>query len=143
MQKIDLKELYKNDEAFQKDLKRLPKLIKEYQKYQGKIFSSPEALYEFLEFDTKVSMLIEKMYLYAHINNDLDLDNTKYQEYHGMVVKLLGDLSETTSFVIPEILENDYQKFLDYAKKYPKLNEYKLNIKNVFRMKKLTKSKKE
>ena len=143
MQKIDLSELYKDDKSFLSDLNKMPSIIKKYKSYEGNIFSSAKDLYEFLEFDTNTSKNIEKLYLYAHINNDLDMDNTKYQEYYEKVVKLLSDLNEKNSFVVPEILDHDYAEFTKYAKEFPKLNEYKLNIKSIFRMKKLMKSKNE
>lgn len=143
MQKIDLTGLYKDDKSFLSDLNKMPSIIRKYKSYEGNIFSSAKDLYEFLEFDTNTSKNIEKLYLYAHINNDLDMDNTKYQEYYEKVVKLLSDLNEKTSFVVPEILDHDYAEFTKYAKEFPKLNEYKLNMKSIFRMKKLMKSKNE
>lgn len=143
MQKIDLSELYKDDKSFLSDLNKMPSIIKKYKSYEGNVFSSAIKLYEFLEFDTNTSKNIEKLYLYAHINNDLDMDNTKYQEYYEKVVKLLSDLNEKTSFVVPEILDHDYAEFTKYVKEFPKLNEYKLNMKSIFRMKKLMKSKNE
>ncbi len=140
---IDLSELYKSDELFLKDLTKVTNLIKRYHKYEGHLFDSADVLYEFLTFDTKVSRNLEKLYLYAHINSDLDLKNEKYQGYYGKVVNLLNELTEKTSFAIPEILSNDYSLFMEYLKENPKLKEYKLNIKNIFKEKKLIKSKEE
>ena len=140
---INLSELYKSDELFLKDLKKVTNLIKKYHKYEGHLFDNGDILYEFLTFDTKVSRNLERLYLYAHINSDLDLKNEKYQGYYGKVINLFNELTEKTSFVIPEILSNDYSLFEEYLKENPKLKEYKLNIKNIFKEKKLIKSKEE
>ena len=140
---IDLSELYKSDELFLKDLTKVANLIKRYHKYEGHLFDSADVLYDFLTFDTKVSRNLEKLYLYAHINSDLDLKNEKYQGYYGKVVNLFNELTEKNSFVIPEILSNDYSLFMEYLKENPKLKEYKLNIKNIYKEKKLIKSKEE
>ena len=143
MSKINLKELYKTDKDFLNDLDKLSKDIKEYSKYENKLFSSGKFLYEFLEFDTNISKRLESLHIYAHVNNDLDLDNTKYQEYYGMVMNLYHSYMELSSYVIPEILSHSYKEFLSLLDSYPRLSEYKLNIKRVFRDKKLVLSKKE
>ena len=140
---IDLSELYANDEKFLNSLKKINKEVKKYSKYKDHLFDNPEKLYEFLEFDTNLSKEIERLYLYAHINNDLDLENVHYQDYHGRVINLLNIVSEVSSFVVPEILTHDYNEFIEMVKKYPKLKEYKLNMKKIFRDKKLIRSKEE
>lgn len=140
---INLKELYKNNEDFLKGLNSINTKIKQYKKYENHLFDSPEVLYDFLTFDTKINIELERLYLYAHINSDLDLSNDLYQEYTGKVLNLFNIISEYTSYVIPEILSHDYKEFLNFCKKNKKLNEYKLNIKSIFRNKKLTLSKEE
>ena len=140
---INLSELYQNDNDFLKDLKKLTKNCQKYKIYEGHLFDTAEGLYEFLSFDTEISKSLERLYLYAHINSDLDLKNTKYQEYVGKVLNLFDEISEMTSYVVPEILKNDYHLFEDYLKKYPKLKEYKNNIKRIFRDKKLVRSSEE
>ena len=141
--RIDLSELYKSDELFLKALKKLLKEIKKYSFYEGHLFDSPEKFYEFLEYDTNLSKEMERLYLYAHINNDLDLSVAKYQDYLGRVMKLLNDLNELSSFVIPEILQHSYDEFKIMCKSFSKLKEYDRNIKSIFRNKKIVKSKEE
>ena len=141
--KIDLSELFKNDDAFIKKLNKISKEIKKYSKYQGHLFDSAEKLYEFLSFDTELSKELERLYIYAHINNDLDLSDTKYQDYLGRVMNVLNELSELSSFVVPEILEHDYNEFKAMMKIYPALKQYNLNIKKIYRSKKFIKSKEE
>lgn len=140
---INLSELYNGDDAFLKDLSKLQNEVKKYKSFEGHIFDSPDSLYEFLTFDTKISKNLERLYLYAHINNDLDLKDAKYQDYYGKVVNLFEQIGEISAYVVPEILANDYSLFEKYAKENPKLNSYKLNIKKIFRNKKITKSKEE
>ncbi|MBE6148695.1 MAG: oligoendopeptidase F [Firmicutes bacterium] len=141
--KIDLSELFKSDNEFLKSLNKISKEIKKYAKFQGHLFDSPEMLYEFLVFDTSFSKELERIYIYAHINNDLDLSNNTYQDYLGRVMNIMNEVSEVSSFVVPEILEHDYSEFKEMIKKYPLLKEYNINIKNIFRNKKFIKSKEE
>ena len=141
--KVDLSELFKNDEAFLKALDKIRREIKKYRKYQGRLFISPQELNEFLSFDTNLSKELERLYIYAHVNNDLDLSDTKYSDYLGRVLKLLNDLSELSSFVVPEILEHTYDEFKQMMKICPALKNYNLNIKKIFRNKKFIKSQEE
>lgn len=141
--KIDLSELYKSDEAFLKGLNKITKEVKRYKDYEGHLFDSPEKLYEFLVYDTNLSKELERLYIYAHINNDLDLNDSKYQDYLGKVMKVLNDVNEISSYIVPEILEHTYDEFKLMVSKYPKLKEYDKNIKKIFRNKKIVKSKQE
>lgn len=141
--KIDLTELFSSDEKFLEGIEEANKLIKEIPKYEGHLYDSAEKLYEFLTYDVKLSKLIERLYLYAHINSDLDMTNTKYQEYVGKVINLFNEISEFTSFATSELLEKDYDYFLSLVNDYPELAEFKINMKKLFRAKKYIKSKDE
>ena len=140
---INLKDLFKTDKDFEKELKSLEKEVKKIFSYEGHILESPESLYNFLVFDTLISKRLERLYLYAHINNDLDLTNQKYQDYLGKVLNLANNISEKSSFVLPELLTKDFNDILKMIKKYPKLKEYKNNLKDIYRNKKLIKNKDE
>ena len=141
--KIDLTELFSSDEKFLEGIEEANKLIKEIPKYEGHLYDSAEKLYEFLTYDVKLSKLIERLYLYAHINSDLDMTNTKYQEYVGKVINLFNEIGEFTSFATSELLEKDYDYFLSLVNDYPELAEFKINMKKLFRAKKYIKSKDE
>ena len=82
--KWNVKDLYKSDEYFLKEIDKLNKDIKKYKKYNGIIMSNASILLELLEFDKNVSLRLERSYIYAHINNDVDTLNTHYQEIYGI-----------------------------------------------------------
>ena len=67
--RIDLSELYKNDELFLTALKKLTKEIKKYSFYEGHLFDSAEKLYEFLEYDTNLSKADGYWHLNYHVEN--------------------------------------------------------------------------
>ena len=69
---IDLTEICQNNDDFLKRLDKLKKDIKKIKNYEGKLFSSSSTLLEFLEFDNKLSIELESLYVYAHVNGDLD-----------------------------------------------------------------------
>ena len=67
-EKIDLSALFKSDEEAKKELNSLTKYSKKITSYEGKLLSSPEKLYEYLEYDSNISKRLERLYLYAHIS---------------------------------------------------------------------------
>ncbi len=137
------KDLYISDEACKKDIKSLEGSIKKIKKYKGKLLESANTLYEALELDTKVSKKLERVYIYAHINNDADTLDNNYQELYGLAKNIYIMYLEATSFMVPELLNGSFELIKGYIKEVPELKVYKRSLKEIFRMKKHTLSDKE
>ena len=134
--KWNVRDLYKTEEDYTKDFKTLEQDIKKYETYQGHIMDSAKSLYEFLEFDTNFNKKLEQVYIYAHIQNDQDTTNTKYQTMHKKVYKLYEECGEKTSFVVPEILKSSEEQIIIYLKDCKELQKYERNLKDIIKMKK-------
>lgn len=140
---VDLTELCKDNDDFLKRLNKLKKDIKKIKAYEGHLFDSSDKLLEYLEFDNKLSIELERIYVYAHVNGDLDLTNEVYQDFNGRLNELSSEIGEISSFVMPEILSHDYKEFLEFCKINSKLNKYKRMMKDLYRAKKYTRNKSE
>ena len=141
--KWNVKDLYPTKEDYEKDFHYLENHLKDYAKYQGHILDSENTLYEVLSFDYKMSEMLERIYVYAHINNDSDTTDVKYQAMYGKAYQLYEKYEVATSFITPEILKGDYDLVLEYINKNSKLKQYERVLKNIFRMKKYVLSDKE
>lgn len=141
--KWKIEDLYHNEADFEKELKALEKLVYKYQDYQNKILNSSDTLLEFLKFDTEFSRRLEQLFIYAHINNDSDTRNSHYQELYGKVINLNALYNELTSYVVPELLENDYALIEKYIQEKENLKEYERTLKKIFREKEHVLSKEE
>ena len=141
--KWNVKDLYHSLEAYDKDYHYIQEHLKEYAKYQGHILDSEDILYEVLSFDYKMSEMLERVYVYAHINNDSDTTDVKYQAMFGKAYKLYEEYNEATSFLVPEILKGSWELIEKYINKNSKLQEHERVLKNIFRMKKYVLSDKE
>ena len=86
--KVNTDELFKNDEDFLKEVKKLNKEIKEVSKYEGHILDDSKTLLELFDYTEKLDERIEKVYIYAHLNNDVDLSDDKGNENYGIAYKL-------------------------------------------------------
>ena len=141
--KWNVKDLYHSLDDYEKDYHYIQEHLKDYAKYQGHILDSENILYEVLSFDYKMSEMLERVYVYAHINNDSDTTDVKYQAMFGKAYKLYEEYNEATSFLIPEILKGSWELIEKYINKNSKLQEYERVLKNIFRMKKYVLSDKE
>lgn len=141
--KWNVKDLYTDERAFSETFSLYEKRLGEYEKYRGHILDSAEKLYEFLQFDTENEKTIEQMYIYAHIQNDQDTTNTKFQELESKTHRLYLKSAEITSFVVPEILKADYETIEKYIEEEPRLEEYRRVLKDLFKFKNHTLSESE
>lgn len=141
--KWNVKDLYHSLDDYEKDYHYIQEHLKDYAKYQGHILDNEDILYEVLSFDYKMSEMLERVYVYAHINNDSDTTDVKYQAMFGKAYKLYEEYNEATSFLVPEILKGSWELIEEYINKNPKLKEYERVLKNIFRMKKYVLSDKE
>lgn len=133
--KIDLKDLYKNDKEFLKELEDINDNIPKLSEFQGHILDSANSLLSLLKLDDEISSNLEKCYIYAHINNDFDLSEQRSNEFYGKVMKIYNEYSMTTSYIVPELLQSDYKVVEEYIKENNSLKKYERMLKNIYREK--------
>lgn len=141
--KWNVQDLYKTEEDYEKDYQFVKEHLKDYGKYQGHLLDNGNILYEALSFDNHLSKILERIYVYAHINNDSDTTEVKYQAMYGKAYKLYEEYQEACSFLVPEILKGDRALIEEYVKKNSKLKEYERVLTDIFRLKEHVLSDKE
>ena len=135
--KWDLSSIYKDDDEFLKELNKVKEEIKEVNKYLINMMDNAENLYNCLKLTDKLEMKLEKLFSYAHLHNDEDTTNNKYQKYYGLVINLDSEYSKISSFITPELMKYDYDKIEKFYIDYPKLKEdYEFLLKDIYRSKK-------
>lgn len=136
--KWDLTLIYKNKLELDKDFSYVKNSLNKFKKYQKTLCSSAKNLYDFVSLDTKVSIKLEKLYIYSHLLSDSDLSDNANQELFGKIDNLFHDYIKATDFFKPLLLQEDYNKIKSFYKDYTKLNEYKFIFEKIFRYKKHT-----
>ena len=134
----DLTKIFKNEEEYNDTIKEVNCLVDEINKYKDIIMKNSENLLKVLELDDKLDLLIEKLYVYTHLEYYSDMSSTLYQEKKEKVLSLLDEVSNKTSFLSPEILSYDYNIVLDYIKSNKKLERFSLSLERLFKYKKYT-----
>ena len=102
-----INDIYLNDQAWKNDYNEVKKCIPIISSYKGKLSDSSESLYSYLKLNDKITVLFDNLINYAHRKRDEDNRNSVYQEMCGQLSALISEVSDVSSFEIPEILNID------------------------------------
>ncbi|GGH15758.1 oligoendopeptidase F [Paenibacillus segetis] len=131
--KWKLEDLFENQKAWDQAYDDLKKLKDKASEFEGKL-DNPQSIKELFTLEDKLSLEIERLYVYAHLNHDEDTTNPTYQALVQKAKKLSVDISEALSFITPEILslpEQDLDKLIEH----PDLAPYKFTLQEIKREK--------
>ncbi|HHU88286.1 MAG: oligoendopeptidase F [Sphaerochaetaceae bacterium] len=133
----DLTHLYKSDEEWESDLKRVEGLIDEVVKFRGTLKESPSNFLALLKLIDQVGILIESISQYSFLLHAGDGSNSQNQRRQGLAMQLYTNFSSQTSFLNPEILSIDTEvinswlereEFKDYRVMVEKMLRYKPHV---------------
>ncbi len=114
-----LEDIFQTDEEWEKEYSAIQEEISEGEQFKGKLDESAETLYSALEFQSKLSQRMGKLYTYAHMRYDQDTADSHYQAFNARAESLYSKLASVFSYIVPEILamdENRLKQFLEENK---------------------------
>ena len=126
--KWDLTKIYADMAAFDADFARAKELVEAFPKHAETMTESAQGLYNMLCDKTELERIIDKLYIYAHLNADLDLSNNYYQSLMGRMRNLACEAGSAAFFVSPSLLRIDAETTEKWFKEYPGLEEYRRTI---------------
>lgn len=132
--KWTIDEMYPDESAMDKDIKRVKELIEESKKYKGILSDSKENLYSALNISEQASRILQNLYVYTHMKSHEDTRINKNQGNATKTDMLSTELSMATSYMVPEIIAMDSEKLNRYLKD-EKLSYYKKYIDDILRLK--------
>lgn len=140
--KWNLKEIYPNRAAFEKDMSDLKKtMIPKLITFKGKL-KNPEDFKTFMALDEEVSRKLMKAYVYAQFSIDLDQTSGAADEMINLANAIYGAYSEATSFVSTELTLLSNEEF-DVLMTTENLKLYKRYLDKIKRVKPHVLSEKE
>ncbi|WP_213532256.1 oligoendopeptidase F [Paenibacillus sp. J45TS6] len=122
----NLQDLFEDQAAWDKEYEEVKTLTKKAAEFQGKL-SQAEAVKSCFELEDDISLKTERLYVYAHMHHDEDTANPTYQALSQKSKKLSVQVSESLSFVTPEILALPDQE-LDAFIENPILKPYQFTL---------------
>ncbi|BDR58101.1 oligoendopeptidase F [Xylocopilactobacillus apicola] len=120
----DLTTIFKNDSDFEAAFNKVQELTSAASKYRSTMGADAEHFFGAIEASLKAFRLLETVYVYASMNNDLDTGNDKYQAYNARVNSLAAQVESALSFIQPEILSIDKKKIAEFLKENPAKEQY-------------------
>ena len=120
----DLSTIYATDQAWEEALKDLTEKLETVAQYEGHLLDSADSLLEITEFSLEMERQMEKLYVYAHMKNDQDTREAKYQEYYAKAMTLYSQLDQAFAFYEPEFMEISEKQYADFLEAQPKLQVY-------------------
>ncbi len=130
-----LEDIYDDEAKWEEELKEVGVVADKMAAYAGKLSESGETLLELLKLNERLDLLLDRVYGYAHMREDQDTGNSKYQAFQQRAMAALAGASEKTAFTSPEILLLSDEKLNEYYEKVPALAPYKRMIKEIRRLK--------
>ena len=115
----DLSTIFKDDQDFENAFKEVLNLTEKANKYRGKMSEDSKHFFGAINASMKAFRLLEKVYVYTSMYNDLDTGNDKYQSYNARANSLATKVQSELSFIKPEILSIDPKKIQEFLKEEP------------------------
>ena len=130
-----LEDIYDDEAKWEEECKRAVEVADKMAAYEGKLSESGEKLLEVLKLYEELSLLLDRVYGYAHMREDQDTGNSKYQALKQRAMSAMVASSEKTAFIDPEILTLSDEQLSEFYNAVPELDRYKRMIGEIRRLK--------
>lgn len=109
-----LEDLFPSEQAWEQELKRLEGEIPEAARFKGKL-NSLESVLEMMRFTDKISLAVERLYVYARMSRDTDNACSKYVAWVDRITSLMVRYDELTAYIRPELNDIDSALLLEWG----------------------------
>ena len=120
-----IEDLFPSDESWEAELTSLRELMTRLPAYQGKLGTSAETLYEYMQLDETLSVLLDRLANYAQRRSDEDTRIARYQAMTDAITAAWVEASSASSFETPELLSIPDETLDEFYRQQPKLTLYR------------------
>ena len=99
-----VEDLFETREAWESALQKASERIEEANAYKGRLGESAKTLREYLDYADDLEKEISKVYMYAHLNMDVDTTDMDGQDMYMRAQMLRARALEAAAFAKPEIM---------------------------------------
>jgi oligoendopeptidase F len=132
--KWDLGKLFTEANNWNEDFAWIQQTYPKFTEWKNRIGQSAQMLAACLEFEKSLDLKIERIHNYASLQLAEDSANPEYLSRMGQLQNLLTKVSETASFLVPEIQAIGDEKFAEFLE-YPALTSWRTKLRKIRRMK--------
>lgn len=120
----DLTPIFSTDEAWEAEFESLTTFITQATQYKNTLHTSATSLLNALQYRDELYQRLEKLYVYAHLQEDTDTANNKYQAMSARAMTLYSQGASAWSFFNAEMMQIDETKIKDFLKENAELAIY-------------------
>src|SRR5437764_9399742 len=125
--KWDLTHLFADVSKWQEDFAWLRREYPKFEQWKDGAGESAQTLAAVLEFEKALELKIERVYHYASLQVAEDSTNNEHLARIGQVQNLVTKIAEAASFVVPEILAIDDERFAKFVAD-PALKHWRIKL---------------
>ena len=127
----NLQNLFKSDDAWERELVKFENDIKELENYVGKVTKSKIHFMSALKIKEKLDIRIDKLYAYAKLKRDINKDSYKCLDMIDKVNKVGSKYSKISSDLELEILKLSDATYNKYLKNSKVNSKYKMYLEEI------------
>lgn len=136
--KWNVNHLYDSDEAWCAQLAKVTERMEKVSTYEGTLGKSASDLLGFLTFSDDLRKEMSRLYLYASLKSDVDIRDQDNAAREKQVQEMFINYGQLASFVAPELTAIPEETMKAFISKEPKLEVYKMDLEDIYRMKEHT-----
>ncbi len=133
--KWNLNDIYADDQSFENELENVLAEVKDIEKLKADFTDSADKLLAALNKIIKIEEKTARLYAYAHMKYDQNTQQEKYQNYKNKAMMCYNKLSNSTSFMVPAIIQLGEEKIAQYKKENQELEFFNHFFDNILRQK--------
>lgn len=133
--KWKIEDIYPSYDLWKADVAKVTEKINGVEKAAEGWTTSAKKFLSFFEYTRDINMTAEKLYGYASHQNASDLSNLEFQKMKSEIQTLFVEYGSKVSFIQPDIIALGKDKFEEYVKAEPKLEEYRMRVDQILLMK--------
>lgn len=141
--KWKLEDIFASDADWEADFKKLEGEFGCIPEIEQELTQSAESMAKCLKKIDELSLIVERLFVYARMRRDENNANAKYQAMTDRAMGLSVRFSSLLAFVSPKLLAMDESTLQSYAQEFEGLAEYRFMISDLLRQKKHVLSEKE
>jgi oligoendopeptidase F len=134
--KWNLNDIYADDETFETELELVLKKVKNIKDLKENFTESADQLLSSLNEIIDIEEKTARLYAYAHMKYDQNTQLEKYQNYKNKAMMCYNRLSDSTSFMVPAIIQLGEDRLNKYKKENSKLEFFDHFFDNILRQQK-------
>lgn len=129
--KWDLTKIFKTIEEFNEAYNYLMTFPSKAKAYEGKLNDSV-CFKEFFQMQREFEEKASKLYLYAHLNSDLNKKDVEKATLVQKCMVMLHMYMQSVAFEEPELLSLGYERVMELLKENPDIEEFKFSFEKLF-----------